>query len=140
MSKAEEKKKNPLIAIFNTTPEVIEVLETLMEDEGFNVVSAIVSDFRLGRRDLIQYMKDHDPDIIIYDLPPPYANQLNFLKILQNTRVLQDKKFIFTTTNKAALEKEADGKLGAIEIIGKPFDLNVLLDAVRKQVELCQKK
>lgn len=134
------RKTKPLIAIFNTTAEVIDALTYVLEEAGHNVVSAFISDFRRGKRDLIAFMEEHGPDIIIYDLPPPYAEQLAFLRIVRNMEVMKGIRFLFTTTNKRALEQEDGGKLDAHEIIGKPFDLDELLKIVDRAVEAWRKR
>jgi CheY-like chemotaxis protein len=125
----------PVIGVLNTTPEVIELVEELLESEGYLVVTAIISDFRRGRANLVEWMNRHQPNILIYDLPPPYREQLNFLAIVHDMQVMQGRRFIYTTTNKEALEREEGGKLGAHEIVGKPYDLDALLKAVDREVK-----
>lgn len=123
----------PVIAVVNTTPELIAMLEDLLAQEGYPVVTANLTDFRSGKRDLIEFINTHDPSILIYDLPPPYAEQLKFLHLFRDLQVIQGRKFIFTTTNRKALEEVKGGsQLAAIEVIGKPFDLEQILEAVRK--------
>jgi DNA-binding NtrC family response regulator len=47
---------------------------------------------------------------------------------------VKDRPFIITTTNKPALDKLV-GETEAIEIIGKPYDLQQVVDAVRSALE-----
>lgn len=127
--------KKGIIAILNSTIDVIEVIESILEDEGFNVVGGLIPEFRRGHRSLLKFMNDHDPELIIYDIPPPYEENLAFLEIIQNMKAFEGKKFIFTTTNVAILEKLGGDKLNAIEIVGKPMDLNKIVEAVRNALK-----
>lgn len=120
-----------IVAILNSTPDVIEIIQVVLEDEGFNVVGGLIPQFRRGHKSIIKFMNDHKPDLVIYDIPPPYESNLMFLEMIQNMKVFEGVKSIFTTTNKDALDEMGAGHLKAIEIIGKPMDINQLVTAVR---------
>jgi DNA-binding NtrC family response regulator len=126
------RKKTGIVAIFNSTQDIIEIFEECLEQEGFNVVSGYIPEFKRGNKNLLEFMKDHDPDLIIYDIPPPYEQNVNFLKLIQDMSVMEGRKFIYTTTNKAALKKVCGSDYDAIEILGKPIDLDELVSAVKR--------
>ncbi|PLS79064.1 MAG: hypothetical protein CYG59_15105, partial [Chloroflexi bacterium] len=60
-----------------------------------------------------------------------------FFRHVQELSGLLSCQFIVVTTNKNALDALV-GETGSLEIIGKPFDLDALLMAVRASLEQCQ--
>ena len=119
------------IAIFNSSTDVVQMLRTALEVEGFKTVTAHVPDIKQGTEDLLAFLARHDPQVIIYDVSLPYAENWTFLRLVQDTTAVKGRAFIVTTPNKAALE-EAVGDTGAIELLGKPYDLEQLFAAVRR--------
>ena len=76
------------------------------------------------------FIKVHDPDVIVYDLPRPYENHWNFLRLMKETTSLKDRLWILTTTDKEALEA-AVGASDVVEIIvGQPYGADDVVEAV----------
>ncbi len=109
----------------------MDILEVCLQDEGYNTVGGLIPEFKRGQKDLIEFMETHKPDLIIWDIAPPYEQNVVFLNMVRNMKVMENVKWVYTTTNKAALEKTSD-KIHAYEIIGKPMDLQVIIDLVKK--------
>lgn len=128
-------KASKIVAVLNSTQDVIELLQQCLEDEGFNVVGGLIPQFKRGHRNLVTFIEEHDPTLIVYDLPPPYEGNLHFLEMVKNMKVMEGRKFLYTTTNKEALLRIAEKKIDAIEIIGKPMDLEELIQAVKKALK-----
>lgn len=126
------RKKSGIVAILNSTKDLIEIFQECLEQAGFNVVGGYIPEFKRGTKSLVDFIKDHNPDLIIYDIPPPYEHNVNFLKNVQDMKCIEGRKFIFTTTNKVALKKVCGKDFQAIEILGKPMDLEELIVAVSK--------
>ncbi len=126
---------NNVIAILNTSIDLVEVLQEILEREGYNTVGALISDFKRGRRSLVDFMREHDPAVVIYDLPPPYEENISYLRDILNMKIMEDRQFIYTTTNKRALSEIEGFKEETVEIIGKPMDLNEVLKQVQKASE-----
>jgi CheY-like chemotaxis protein len=102
------------------------------EAQGFVAVTARLADIQSGVLDLIAFVREHKPAALVYDLPRPYEANWNVLRMLRETASLQDLVWVITTTNKEALER-AVPKTDAIEIVlGKPYTVDEVIDAVRK--------
>jgi CheY-like chemotaxis protein len=116
------------IAIFNTNPEVLELLRESLQQAGMQAVVAHIDDLKRGRLDMIQFVEEHNPDVIVYDVAPPYDTNWTFLRLMRNSNVMQGRAFVVTTTNKRALE-ELIGPADVVELLCKPYDLQQIVDA-----------
>jgi DNA-binding NarL/FixJ family response regulator len=120
----------PLIAIFNSSDEVIAGLRSALEAEGFVTVTAHLAEIQSGTLDLVAFAAVHDPDVIVYDLPRPYENHWNFLRLMKETNSLKNRAWVVTTTDKKAL-LAAVGAASVVEIIvGQPYGASDVVDAV----------
>src|ERR1700760_759973 len=118
-----------IIAIFNTSPEVLELVRESLEQAGFQAVIAYIDDLKRGRLDMIQFVEEHNPDVIVYDVAPPYDTNWTFLRLMRSSKVMQGRAFVVTTTNKKALD-ELIGPSAAVELLCKPYDLEQIVQPV----------
>src|SRR5829696_3692413 len=95
----------PLIAILDSTQESIDLLQSILENEGFATVSDFIVDFREGHKDIVAFFRAHQPNVVVYDIAPPYIQNWEFFKEqVLVVHVLPEQNFIITTTNKLILE------------------------------------
>jgi len=120
------------IAIFNASEDTVGALRLAFEQNGHEAISAHIDAIKRGQVDFVKFIKMHDPKAVIYDISPPYDHNFTFLKLVRDTQVMQGRPVILTTTHKANLERLV-GPTEAIEIIGKPYDLEqIVAVTVRK--------
>jgi DNA-binding NtrC family response regulator len=122
--------RRPVVAIFNSMDDVIELLRIALEDSGFGVVSAKLSEIQSGVMDLVAFVHEHRPVVIVYDIPQPYEAHWNFLRLMRETESLSQLGWVLTTINKSALEA-AVGPAQVVEILlGKPYTADDVVAAV----------
>lgn len=124
--------KPSVVAVLNSNDDLVELLRDLLEQAGFVTVTGHVDEVRRGKLDLVNFVKQHEPDVIVYDLVPPYDRSWNYLKLLQESEPLRGRPFVLTSVN-AGRATEVVGKSEMVyEIVGKPFDLDQVVTAVKE--------
>jgi len=119
------------VAVFNSRTEFIDSLCEALDREGLPTATALVAEIQDGTLDLPAFLKTHDPQAIVCDLPYPFQRNWNFLRLLQQTDFQTKMTWILTTTDKKALDA-AVGASGVIEIVfGEPYSVGEVVDAVR---------
>jgi CheY-like chemotaxis protein len=119
----------PVVAIFNSMDDIIDMLRVAFERAGFQPVTARLKEIQSGVLDLVAFAEEHRPAIIVYDIPLPYEANWNFLRLMRDTDSLSDLGWVITTTNKQALEA-AVGPAKVVEIIlGKPYTVDDVIRA-----------
>jgi DNA-binding NtrC family response regulator len=120
--------------VLNASEDVAMLLREALQEEGFTVVTARVPDIKAGRANLIAFLERYNPRVIVYDISPPYAENWTFFQLVHDTAAAHGRAFVVTTTNQRALV-EAVGEAAAIELLGKPYDVNQVVQAVRRALE-----
>src|SRR5688500_15821793 len=96
-----------VVAIFNTNDDTVELLRVAVEKAGLVAVSGHIQDIRRGKFDLEEFIKTHQPRVIIYDLAPPYDRAWNFLQHIRDLPALRPLHFVLTSANVAPVREFA---------------------------------
>ena len=125
-----------VIAVINSNEDTVEMLRTCLNTHGFaSVVTAHVREIRDGATDFLEFVRTHQPQLFVYDISIPYDRNWRFLEFLRTSEVMKGRPVVVTTTNKAALEKMV-GPNAAMEIVGKPYDIELIVGAVKRTLGL----
>lgn len=124
----------PIVAILNTNDDTVEMLRLMIETEGMVAVSAHVDAIRRGQFDFGAFLEEHNPPVVIYDLPPPYDRSWLFMEHMRSLPSMQGRKLVLTSTNPARVHQIVDRAANEpiLEIIGKPYDIQLIIEAVKK--------
>jgi DNA-binding NtrC family response regulator len=120
------------VAIFDTSDDVVEMLRVLVEQAGFVVVSGHIDDVKRGHLDLQTFVEQHDPQVIVDDVSPPYDRTWGFLEHLRSQPPLAGRQFVITTTNVGRVKEVVGPAEDVYEIVGRPFDLDQIVKAVKE--------
>jgi DNA-binding NtrC family response regulator len=126
----------PVVAIFNTSPDTVELLRIVLENAGFVVISAYTHDLREAKVDIEGIVRQYAPQLIIYDIAPPYDKNWRQFLITAAMPALRNINFLITTTNARHVQAIAGADQTIYEIVGKPYDLDILVGAVKDVVKV----
>lgn len=128
-------KQLPSVAVFNSSGDTLEVLKLALEQAGYAVVTGHVSELKKGQVDVLEFVEEHRPDVIIFDVALPYEENWRFLRLLQSSDAFKSLQWVITTTHKQHLE-ELVGDCGEVyEVVGKPYDMQQIVNAVGSALE-----
>jgi DNA-binding NarL/FixJ family response regulator len=123
----------PVVAILNSNDDIVEMLRTAIEATGMVVVSTHVDDVRRGESSLSDFIAEHEPEVVIYDLVPPYDRSWMFLNHIREMPSMRNREWVLTSVNpKRALEHRQGSDAQVLEILGKPIDIGEITQAVRE--------
>lgn len=109
---------SPTILVVDDEPQIVELLTTLLEDEGYRVCSAC------NGQDALGVIRNDVPELIISDVMMPAVNGLELLRHIENTVHDPSPKMILMS----ALDKPS--LMQGVAFLQKPFDVDDLLDMI----------
>ena len=121
----------PVVAVINTNPDVVEMLKAEIERAGFVVVIMHITDIRLGA-DIESFLKQHDPRVIVYDVPPPYDRNWRFMEHLRQATDFRGRHFVLTSVNADRLRAVVGTDEQVYEVVGEAHDLDSVVRAVKE--------
>jgi FixJ family two-component response regulator len=120
------------VFVVDDDTEICEALVSLLEAEGFAVVA-----FSSGT-EFLDALKPDQNGCIILDINLPQISGLDLQQILADRGI--DLPIIFLTGYGDVPKATAGLKAGAVDFLEKPVDSEVLIDAVRRALELSARR
>ena len=119
-----------VVAIFNSSQDVTEILRLFLEQAGYVVVTAYTHDIRDGGIDVQALIRQYQPKVIVYDIALPYDVNWRLFQTIRDSPACASLRFVLTTTNILQVQKVVGPDIHVLEIVGKPYDLDLLLQLV----------
>jgi DNA-binding response OmpR family regulator len=121
-----------VVAIFNTSEDTTDLLRITLESAGFVVVSSFTNWIRDSKTDLEAFMRQHRPRVVVYDIALPYDQNWRLFQKIRKAPACRGISFVLTTTNVAQVQRVAGSEQHVHEIVGKPYDLDIVVRAVKE--------
>jgi DNA-binding response OmpR family regulator len=132
MTQANSTATKRVVALFNASDDTVEMVQRMLDASGFNcLVGCHFSDLKKGAVDFARYLDQHEPDVVIFDISPPYKENWDFFRTLRDGKAMKGRGLVVTTTNKQRLDETAGKDAEAFEIVGKPYDLDQINTAIQ---------
>jgi DNA-binding response OmpR family regulator len=120
-----------VVALFNASDDTVEMVQHMLRASDVHcIIGCRFSDLKKGRIDFARYVRDYDPQVVIFDISPPYEENWQFFKTLRDDRAMLGRGLVLTTTNKLRLDETVGSDSRAFEIVGKPYDLDQINAAI----------
>ena len=119
---------SPLILIADDEPLILDLLEHRLELEGYRVVTAV------DGGEAMEVARDRRPDLIVLDNLMPVADGLEVLRRLRDDAELADIPVLMLTGVRADMHAVTALKLGAVDVLTKPFLPDELVARVQRLV------
>ena len=120
----------PVVAVINTNPDLVELLKARIESAGFVVLVIHIAEIRAGL-DLAAVHRQHDPRVIVYDVVAPYERNWRFLQHLRET-AFHGRQFVLTSPNGRALSRLVSRDEKIYEIIEDGSDIDAIVQATKE--------
>jgi hypothetical protein len=117
------------IVVVNTNADVVNLLCTRLELEGYRTLGVPSEALKAGRSVVYDVLYNYDPDVIVWGVSIPYDTSWAYLQRVRASVAALGRTFIITTANKRALERVV-GPVEAIEVSYPPDDLTAVVSAV----------
>jgi CheY-like chemotaxis protein len=114
--------KKKLVMVVDDEPDNITTVTSVLEANGFDVVSAVNGD------DCLAKLKKVKPDLILMDIMMPGTPVREVVKKIKDIKI----SYLSVVRTSEAEKEELLGQKNIVDFIQKPFDINELVDKVRK--------
>src|SRR4051812_6857274 len=117
------------LVILNASQDTCEMLEEYFRSRGWEPVSVATRDLRDGATTPAELIAACKPDVMLVDVAIPYEENWALVQRLRADSAVTCPTVV-TTTNEAAVRRLVAPREPIYEIVGKPYDLDRLHDAL----------
>ena len=124
-----------VVALFNASDDTIDMIQTLLTKSGSaqTLIWCHFADLKKGVVNFAKYVHKHNPEVVIFDLSPPYDENWTFFKTMRSNKVMKGRGSVLTTTNKLRLDEIIGEDSNALEIVGLKIDLDLIQAAIGRE-------
>lgn len=122
-------RKGPLIAITDDNMNLLFLLASELDAEGYDVIT--VPD----KRELLNKLSLIRPDAVITDISSPGMNGFEFIKKAKENPLTKHIPIIVATGTVNVKDRIETLRLGASDLISKPYELDKILKSLRRALK-----
>jgi DNA-binding response OmpR family regulator len=126
-----------VVALFNASDDTVDMVQKLLTDAGDaqSLIWCHFADLKKGIVDFDRFVDKHNPEVVIFDISPPYDENWQFFKTMRDSNTMRGRGSILTTTNKVRLDEVLGSNSHAVEVVGKPRDLHEIAAAIKAETK-----
>jgi two-component system response regulator VicR len=121
-AKSSVQKSKKLIMVVDDEPDNITTVKSVLQNNGFNVISAVSGD------DCLEKLKKNSPDLILMDIMMPGTPVREVVKKIKTIKIA----YLSVVRTSEAEKEQLLGQKNIVDFIQKPFDINELVEKVKK--------
>lgn len=118
-------KVKPKILVIDDEPEITDIIETFLENAGYEVKSENSSTIGIERA------KNYLPDLVLLDIMMPFMDGYEICKELKRCEKTKNIPVVFLTGKDAQSDEGRSFDVGGVLFIKKPFSCERLLEIVK---------
>jgi CheY-like chemotaxis protein len=119
------------VLLLSTRPESMGVLQDQLQQAGYPTRGQLIGELQSGQRNYLEVLAESEPDVIVYDLAPPYPAQWSFYELLRSSELSTPLVFILTSSDKPRLEQVV-GEIGSLQFTDDPLSLARLVAELQR--------
>jgi DNA-binding response OmpR family regulator len=121
-----------MVAVFNSDPDTVAMLHLALQQAGYRTIDAPLREFQNGVAGGLAFLRLHQPDVVVYDVSPPFEVNAAYCCDLQEADGAR--AWVITSTDPARTYRDLRGRPERYELIGKPYNLDDVVIAVQRAV------
>ena len=126
-----DRQSQRVVALLNASEDTADMFQRMLAVLGvYRLVWCHLADVKKGEVDFAQFLAAHNPEVVIFDISPPYEENWQCYQTWRDSEAMQSRGGVLTTTNKARLDEVVGTDSRAIEIVGKAEDQQQLMAAI----------
>ena len=126
------------VVIFDASDDTVAMIQALLTEAGASqrLHHCPLPDLKRGVTDFRKYLDQYNPEVVIFDISPPYAENWTFFTIIRDDAAMQDRGIVLTTTSKQRLDEAIGEDSYALEVVGGIVDRALILAAIKAATRL----
>jgi DNA-binding NtrC family response regulator len=128
----------PTVLVLNGSEDLIEALEEILSESGYQTRGVRVQDILRGPLDFSTLVHETSPTVIVYDISVPFDLSWSAFQKLAASPVAAGIPFVLTTTNREGASEYTGPDV--IELLLKPYDIEEFTQAVSQAVTRGQRE
>ena len=126
-----------IVALFNASDDTIDMVQRLLTGSGGDqtLIWCHFADLKKGIVNFDKYITRHNPEVVIFDISPPYDENWAFFKTMRDSPAMHGRGVVLTTTNKARLDEVLGEDSFSLEVVGRAKDLEEIDAAIKAETK-----
>ena len=121
------------VVLFEASEDTVAMMQALLTEAGASqsLLRCPLADLKRGITDFQKYLDQHNPEVVIVDLSPPYDENWAFFTAVRDAAAMKGRGIVLTTTSKRRLDEAIGEDSHAFEVVGANLDRALILEEIK---------